>query len=148
MKIQDSKLKFAFTEPDGIAPVRATKNSAGIDLHIPFDLTLDASEEKLINLKVAFEIPEGHYGMISPRSGLATKKIVCVVAPGIIDSDYRGPIKVQLWNRAGIPYHFKRGDRVVQLVVNEYKNVSLEETSLEELTSTERGSGGFGSTGA
>ena len=102
---------------------------------------------ELVDTGIAVEIPEGYAGLILPRSGLALKKGLTVLnAPGLIDSDYRGNIKVLLWNSngAGKVEEVCAGDRIAQLVI---VPVSAELTRAVWLTSTGRGEGGFGSTG-
>ena len=94
------------------------------------------------------EIPEGHVGLIVPRSGLGRKGIVLVNTVGVIDSDYRGEIGMTLQNTGSVPVAIAHGDRVAQMLIVPYAKVQLERVDdVSELSETERGVGGFGSTG-
>jgi len=133
-------------------PSRATELSAGYDLyscedvHIPGIETLAGDNWVLVNTGVAVEIPTGCVGLVCPRSGLALNRGVTVLnAPGIIDSDYRGEIKVILVNFSRLSRAIMRGDRIAQLIVCPTIVAPIQE--VRYLHPTERGSGGFGSTG-
>jgi dUTP pyrophosphatase len=93
---------------------------------------------------LAIAIPEGHYGRIAPRSGLAVKNFIDVGA-GVIDMDYRGPVGVVLFNHSGDDFHIKQGDRIAQLIIEKISNPQIVE--VDDLDATARGAGGFGSTG-
>ena len=93
---------------------------------------------------LAFAIPEGNYGRMAPRSGLAAKHGIHVGA-GVLDSDYRGEIKAVLFNLGDKDFEIKEGDRIAQVIVEKYTITELVE--VEDLDDTERGAGGFGSTG-
>lgn len=124
----------------------ATSYSAGYDLMCQEQFKLKAGEIKMINTGLRVAIPEGCFGMVCSRSGLAAKKNVIVFnAPGIIDADYRGDIKVILANMSKEDHAFTAGDRVAQLVVLPYAELYTQK--VETLETTERGEGGFGSTG-
>ena len=127
-------------------PAYQTKEAAGFDLHSIEDVTLNPRERKLIGTGLAFAIEYGYEVQIRPRSGLAYKHGITVLnTPGTIDSDYRGEIKVLLINHGTEPFEIKKGERIAQAVVAPVVQANLIE--VEELDSTERGSGGFGSTG-
>jgi dUTP pyrophosphatase len=127
-------------------PQYQTAESAGFDLHSVEDVVLEAGERKLIGTGLSFEIPKGYEIQIRPRSGLAYKYGISVLnSPGTIDSDYRGEIKVLLINHSDTSFEIKVGDRIAQGVIQEVIQSSFEE--VENLSETERGSGGFGSTG-
>lgn len=129
-------------------PAYATQHAAGMDLraHLPEPVTLQPLERKLIPTGLFFEIPEGYEVQIRPRSGLAFKHGITVLnAPGTIDADYRGEIGVLLVNLSNEPFVIENGERVAQMVVAPYTVAGWEETN--ELTDTQRGLGGFGSTG-
>jgi dUTP pyrophosphatase len=127
-------------------PSYATEHAAGLDLRVNADIDLRQGEVILAPTGIAIEIPEGFEGQIRPRSGLAAKHgITCLNAPGTIDADYRGEIKVILINHGSEPVHFERGARIAQLVIAKYERVQLIEA--EELAETERAAGGFGHTG-
>ncbi len=129
-------------------PSFATANSAGVDLRakIANSITLGTLERVIIGTGLKMALPEGYEAQVRPRSGLAAKHGISVLnAPGTIDADYRGEIGVILVNLSNEPFTIHPGERIAQLVVAQYKQVEwkLQET----LDTTERGSGGFGSTG-
>lgn len=129
-------------------PSYETFASAGMDLraYIPETITLKPFERVLIKTGLFIELPVGIEAQVRPRSGLAAKNGVTVLnAPGTIDADYRGEIGVILINLSQEPFTIESGDRIAQLVFAKYERVLFTET--ENLSETERGSGGFGSTG-
>ena len=129
-------------------PVYATELSAGMDLraHIPEILTLQPLERGLVPTGLYVEIPAGFEAQIRPRSGLASRKGITVLnSPGTIDADYRGEVCVLLVNISKDPATIEPGERIAQMVVAGHSRVEWEE--VDELTATERGTGGFGSTG-
>ena len=114
--------------------------------NITESITLGPLERALVPTGLFIELPEGYEMQVRPRSGLAAKHGLSLVnAPGTIDPDYRGEIKVILVNLSNTPYELKPGERVAQLVVSQFTRVEWE--PVEELGETERGTGGFGSTG-
>ena len=128
-------------------PAYAYEGDAGLDLRAACDVTLKPLERRLVPTGVAVAIPKGYAGLVIPRSGLAARAGLSLVnAPGLIDSQYRGEIQVIAINLdAKEPLNLKRGDRIAQLVIVAHPTVSLVE--VEELDETERGAGGFGSSG-
>lgn len=129
-------------------PDYATALSAGVDLEAAVEapVTLRPGERQLIPTGLAIALPEGYEAQIRPRSGLAFKNGVTVLnSPGTIDADYRGEVKVILANLGAEPFTVERGMRVAQMVVAAYARVSWH--VVEKLDETERGAGGFGSTG-
>jgi len=127
-------------------PRYETDGAAGVDLRADEPFTLAPGERRLVPTGLALEIPPGHEGQVRARSGLAVRHGVALVnAPGTVDSDYRGEVKVILVNLGQAPVSFARGDRIAQLVVAPVTRVQI--VLAEELGGTERGSGGFGSTG-
>ena len=129
-------------------PIRASEQAAGVDLHaaIETSLTLEPGARALVPTGIAIALPAGYEGQVRPRSGLAAKcGITLVNSPGTIDADYRGEIKVILINLGAEPVTFERGDRVAQLVVQRLPEIEWE--TVDELSATERGAGGFGHTG-
>lgn len=129
-------------------PAHSTSGSAGMDLCAAIDqaVTINPGSWQLIPTSLAFEIPIGYECQVRSRSGLAAKNgIFCLNSPGTIDSDYRGEVKVILANFGVEPYVVQRGDRIAQLVVARHERVHCVLT--EELGSTKRADGGFGSTG-
>ena len=128
-------------------PKFQTELSAGMDLsaHLTEDITLKSLERKLIPTGLFLELPAGFEAQIRPRSGLAIKNGISVLnSPGTIDADYRGEIGVILVNLSADDFTVQNGDRIAQMVIAKYETANFVE--VEELTDTERGIGGFGST--
>ena len=127
-------------------PRYETAGAAGLDLRADEPVTLAPGERRLVPTGLALELPAGFEGQVRPRSGLAVRHGVGMVnAPGTIDSDYRGEVKVILVNLGQEPVSFARGDRIAQLVIAPVVQAELE--LVEELSQSDRGAGGFGSTG-
>ena len=129
-------------------PEYQTPLSAGLDIraNIKDSVTLMPLERAMIPTGLFVELPEGYEMQIRPRSGLAAKHGVTVLnSPGTIDADYRGEIKVILVNLSNTPFTIEAGERIAQMIVARYEQIEWE--AAEELSSTERGAGGFGSTG-
>jgi dUTP pyrophosphatase len=127
-------------------PRYETDGAAGMDLRADEPFALAPGERRLVPTGLALEIPPGHEGQVRARSGLAARHGVALVnAPGTIDSDYRGEVKVILVNLGEAPVQFARGDRIAQLVVAPVTRVEI--AVAQELSDTARGGGGFGSTG-
>jgi len=129
-------------------PEYATVLSAGMDVraHLSEDLILQPLERKLIPTGLILEIPQGYECQVRPRSGLALKKGLTVLnSPGTIDADYRGEVGVILINLSNEPVTIEPSERIAQLIFSPVIQVFLNET--KELTQTDRGLGGFGSTG-
>lgn len=129
-------------------PGYATGASSGMDLraHLDTPITLQPLERALIPTGISIGIPEGYEAEVRPRSGLAVQFGVTVLnAPGTIDADYRGEVKVILINLGSNPFEIRRGDRIAQMVFKKVVRVNWLE--VEGLPETERGEGGFGSTG-
>jgi len=129
-------------------PSYAHDGDAGLDLYSATDVTLAPFQRALVSTGVAVAIPEGHAGFVLPRSGLATRSGLSLVnAPGLIDSHYRGEVKVVAVNLdPEVPIEIRRGDRIAQLVVQAV--AWAEPAEVAELDATARGEGGFGSTGS
>ena len=129
-------------------PKYQTDGAAGMDLHaaVTEPLTLGAGERALVPCGFCVAIPPGYEGQVRPRSGLAVKHGLTVLnAPGTIDSDYRGEIKVPLINHGSQPFVIERGARIAQLVICPVAHATLSE--VKELPDSSRGAGGFGHTG-
>jgi dUTP pyrophosphatase len=127
-------------------PRYETAGAAGLDLRADVEVALAPGERKLVPTGLALEIPPGYEGQVRPRSGLAARHGVGMVnAPGTIDSDYRGEVGVLLVNHGQVPVAFARGERIAQLVVAPV--VQAELVLVDALSGTDRGAGGFGSTG-
>jgi dUTP diphosphatase len=132
---------------DGCEPTYATNGSAGADLRACVDhpVVIAPGARSAVSTGVRLEIPVGYEGQVRPRSGLAAKHGVTILnAPGTIDSDYRGEVKVILVNLSDEPYTISPGDRIAQLVIAPVQQVVYIASDLAE---SERGEGGFGSTG-
>jgi len=129
-------------------PSYATTSSAGVDLKAVIEepITLRPLERKIIGTGLKIALPEGFEAQVRPRSGLAAKQGITVLnAPGTIDADYRGEIGVILVNLSNDDFTIQPGERIAQLVLSQYQQIQWDE--VETLPSTERGEGGFGSTG-
>lgn len=135
------------SNPDLSLPSRQTEGSAGYDVSSADpDFVLGPGERRAVGTGLVFEIAPGHEMQVRPRSGLALRSGVLVAnAPGTIDSDYRGELKVILLNAGVAPVGIARGDRIAQLVFARYETPAIEEA--DTLASSARGDGGFGSTG-
>lgn len=144
-------LRIVRIHPRAALPAYATPMSAGLDLVAAIDepLTLVPLARFAVPTGLVIALPEGHEGQVRPRSGLALKHgITCLNSPGTIDEDYRGEVKVILANLGAEPFTITPGDRIAQLVVAPVTRVIVSEEKNEaSLGTTERGSGGFGSTG-
>lgn len=141
-------MRFRRLRPSALAPAYMTAGAAGMDLASAAEgpVTLAPGERGAVPTGLAIEIPAGFEGQVRPRSGLARKHGVTVTnAPGTIDSDYRGEVTVLLVNLGTEAHTIAPGDRIAQLVVAPCTQVALQEVAA--LSSTERGSGGFGHTG-
>ena len=129
-------------------PEYATPGSAGMDLRANLDAPVEmrSLERKLISTGIFIELPEGFEAQIRPRSGLAVKQGITILnAPGTIDSDYRGEIKIALVNLSGENQIINPGDRIAQMVLQKVETISWNEVAI--LSDTVRSEGGFGSTG-
>ena len=142
------KLNIKKLNENAIIPTYGTEFSAGADLYnLDQPITIDPHKTVLVHTGIAVEIPEGYCGLIFARSGLATKRgLAPANKVGVIDADYRGEIMVALHNHSGADKVISHGERIAQLVVMPY--VACEFIECDELDSTSRGAGGFGSTGS
>ncbi|MBN2397935.1 MAG: dUTP diphosphatase [Deltaproteobacteria bacterium] len=130
-------------------PCYMTGASAGMDIcaAVEGEITLLPGERGLIPTGIAIALPSGYEAQIRPRSGLAVEAGVTILnAPGTIDADYRGEVKILIINHGAQPFVIKRGDRIAQMVIHRVYRVSWEEIS-DDLEMTARGTGGFGHTG-
>lgn len=147
------ELKIKRLTPTAILPTRATSGSAGLDLYADIatyykdrQFFVYGGSRTIASCGISLEIPPGYEGQIRPRSGLAAKHGITVLnSPGTIDSDYRGEVKVIIVNHSSWHYKISHGDRIAQLVIAPVAQVEVIE--VDELTDTERGGGGLGSTG-
>ena len=148
MELMRPRVQFRRMRPDAIVPRYMTAKAAGMDLCAAIDAPVELApgERAAINTGIAMAIPDGFEGQVRPRSGLAREHGVTVVnAPGTIDSDFRGPIHVLLVNVGKQSFTINPRERIAQLVIAPV--VQAECVEVDELPATERGAGGFGSTG-
>ncbi|HKC98690.1 MAG TPA: dUTP diphosphatase [Methylomirabilota bacterium] len=140
------KLPVTRLDPSIELPAYAREGDAGLDLRAAHDATLEPGGRGLVGTGLAVAIPPGYAGLVIPRSGLALSQGVTVLnAPGLVDAGYRGEVKVLLINHGEKPVTVRRGDRIAQLVVQSVERT--EPIEVGELPASERGAGGFGSTG-
>ena len=143
-----TKIKIKKLSNEVLTPKYETPGSSGMDIaaYINEDIIINSGDKALIPTGFSLSIPQGYEVQIRPRSGLAIKKGITILnTPGTIDSDYRGEIKVVLINLSKDKFTVKNGERIAQMVVCPIVQVSIEE--VKELSETNRGIGGFGSTG-
>lgn len=142
------KVKYIKLDPRAITPSYGTPFAAGADLYACMgeDVSIKAGETKLFHTGIAMQIPDGLVGLIYARSGIATKRgLAPANKVGVIDSDYRGEIMVALHNHSDKEATIADGERIAQIVFTPYMAANF--SVVEELDDTERGAGGFGSTG-
>jgi len=140
-------VEFKKLHRDAIPPVYSTESAAGADLRSIDYYNIPPGQWRLVKTGLAIALPEGTEAQVRPRSGLALKHGITVLnAPGTIDSDYRGEIGALLINHGHDTFSIAPGDRIAQLVIAHVSTAAFQE--VEELSETERGEGGFGSTGA
>jgi dUTP diphosphatase len=142
------ELPFERRHPDAVLPHAQHPGDAGLDLCAVVDVEVRPGERAMVPTGVAVAIPEGHAGLVLPRSGLASKRgLTLANAPGLIDAGYRGEVICAVVNLdPSTPVAIAKGDRIAQLVIVAVPG--FEPTWAESLTPTTRGDGGFGSTGA
>lgn len=147
MPLDSMQVNFVRLDQELPVPSQAHIGDAAVDLHCRVDVALQPGERAAVPTGLAVAIPVGYAGLVLPRSGHAKRLGVGVVnGPGLIDSGYRGEISVLLINHGDEPVAFTRGERIAQLSIVPVPEVSWVE--VDELDSTERGDGGFGSTGS
>jgi len=145
LKEKMENIKIKLLNEDAKIPTRANLTDAGADLYASEDVDIDTGCRKLISTGIFLEIPEGYYGRIAPRSGLAVRSGIDTLA-GVIDSTYRGEVKVALLNTdKDFSFHIKKGDRIAQLIIEKHYNFDF--VQVDDLEKTQRGENGFGSTG-
>lgn len=137
-------MKIQLLTPEAKVPVRGSDKAAGMDLHASEDCVINPQERRLVSTGVAVALPNSTYGRVAPRSGLAVKNGIDVLA-GVVDEDYRGEVKVALINHGTEPFVVSKGDRIAQLIVESILRPVIE--VVDNLEETTRGDGGFGSTG-
>jgi dUTP pyrophosphatase len=134
-----------------LMPSRSNNGDAGADLHASTSLILEAGESRLVPTGIQIKIPYGYVGLVHPRSGLALRHGITVLnAPGTVDHGYQGEVGVILYNTSEDPFEIKQGDRIAQLVIQKVELSTFVQLTEDEYyigTDSERGTGGFGSTG-
>lgn len=139
-------LEIRLVHPDAVPPARTRRGDAGYDLRATERVSIPQEGRRLVGTGIAVALPEGVAGLVTPRSGLANDHgLTLLNAPGLIDPNYRGEIKVILHNTGDHRYTVEVGDRIAQLLLVPYWAPEIE--MVEELSGTERGSNGFGSSG-
>ncbi len=139
-------VRFKKLDSNAQMPTYGSQSAAGADLYALTGAELQPGQTLLIHTGIAMEIPEGYAGLIYARSGLATKRgLAPANKVGVIDADYRGEIMVSLYNHSGEVQKIDAGERIAQLVITPFLRVEFDEVS--DLSDTDRGVGGFGSTG-
>ena len=143
------KVSFKKLSAKATVPSYGSKSAAGADIYACTEgenIVIAPGETKMVHTGIALEIPEGYAGLVYARSGIATKRgLAPANKVGVIDSDYRGEIMVSLHNHSSDVQEITDGERIAQLVIAPY--LAVEFSQVDELSDTERGSGGFGSTG-
>jgi dUTP pyrophosphatase len=139
-----NKLSVKRLDPKATLPNRGSSDAAGLDIFCIEDLVIEPKQRVLVGTGVAVSIPKGYYGRIAPRSGLATKKGLDVLA-GVIDCDYRGEVHCLLYNAGDETIQLPAQSKVCQLIIE--KIITPTAVWADEISDTDRGSGGFGSTG-
>lgn len=139
------EIKIKRLTPDAVIPSYAKDGDAGLDLTAT-SVLLDKDGNVVYGTGLAFEIPEGYVGLLFPRSSISKKNLVLTNSVGVLDSGYRGEVtfKFKCLTETGIVY--SKGDRIGQIIIMPYPHIEF--TEAEELSETERGAGGYGSTGA
>ena len=139
-----SLLSFKRLDPKATLPTRGSSQAAGLDIFSIEDVAIEPKQRALVRTGLAVAIPEGHYGRIAPRSGLATKNGLDVLA-GVIDSDYRGEMRCLLFNSGDEVIQLPAQSKICQLIIE--KIITPIAVWVDDISDTDRGSGGFGSTG-
>lgn len=138
------QIKFKKLNSNATSPTYAFKFDAGMDLYCLENISVEPNQRVQIGTGIAMEIPEGFVGLIWDKSGLSHKSGLKTVG-GVVDSQYRGEIKVGMINLSNETYHFEAGQKIAQMLIQKVEQVDLIESDI--LSETDRGEGGFGSTG-
>ena len=141
--MEEEQFQVKLNYEDAMVPTRGSSEAAGYDLYSYEEGRLMPHSTRLFDTGISFKVPLGTYGRIAPRSGLSKKGIL--VNAGVIDRDYRGPVKVMLHNLSNEMYVVQKNDRIAQIILEKIKTPEVE--LVENLGETLRGEGGFGSTG-
>ena len=138
------QLSFKRLDPKATLPTRGSSHAAGLDIFSIEDVVIEPKQRALVSTGIAVAIPAGYYGRVAPRSGLATQKGLDVLA-GVIDCDYRGEVRCLLYNSGDEAIHLPAPSKICQLIIE--KIITPSAVWTDEISNTDRGSGGFGSTG-
>ena len=143
------KIKLRRLHKDAIIPTYATEGSAAVDLYVIENYSIKPGKVIWLRTGIAIEVPKGYYAEVYNRSGMAAKREIIIVSSRVIDSDYRGELMIPVKLIADIPDGWfspiKKGSRIAQMIIKKYEKIDFEE--VDELSETDRGTGGFGSTG-
>lgn len=139
-------MKIKLLDQNAVVPTFANPGDAGADLYSLESVTIEARSQKLVRTGIALEIPLGYMGLIRPRSGLATKLGIGMNSSGVVDAGYRGEISVTLINHSDKPHNISPGQRIAQIVFVPVIS-GFDFQVVDELSDTQRGEGGYGSTG-
>lgn len=142
--VKQQPLRFKQLETNATLPTRGSAQAAGLDLYSIEDVVIEPKQRALVRTGLAVAIPEGYYGRVAPRSGLAVKNGLDVLA-GVIDSDYRGEIRCALYNTGDQPIDLPAQSKICQLIIEQI--ITPTAVWADEMSETDRGDGGFGSTG-
>ena len=138
------EVKVKILSEKGRVPTRAHDTDAGWDLYSSEDLQIMPDHRRLVSTSISLAIPEGHVGLVWPRSGLSVRKGIDVFA-GVIDSGYRVEVKVCLFNSGATIFDINKGDRIAQILIQKISDCKM--VGVESLDGSDRGDGGFGSSG-
>lgn len=138
-------LKIKRLSPDAVLPTKGSSGSAGLDLYSIEEMEIPPDGHAQLHTGIAMEIPEEHFGLILTRSNMGSRMVRLSAGANAADEDYRGDIRVDLTNDGIYPWHIHKRDRVAQIVITPY--LPCVPVEVDELSKTERGTGGFGSTG-
>ena len=141
--MSENQFQVKLNNEDAMVPTRGSTEAAGYDLYSYEEGRVMPHSTRLFDTGISIRVPEGTYGRIAPRSSVSKKGIL--VNAGVIDRDYRGPVKIMLHNLSNNDYVINKNDRIAQLILEQIKTPPVE--LVEELDDTIRGEGGFGSTG-
>lgn len=140
------ELKVFLRSDKATLPTKGSELAAGYDLYSSEEAVIPAKGQGMVSTDISVIVPVGTYGRVAPRSGLAVKHGISTGA-GVIDADYRGEVKIVLFNHSDKDFSIAKGDRIAQLVLEQIINAEIVSITHEELDQTVRGDGGFGSTG-
>ena len=142
----EPRIKFKKLYEDVLLPVYAHKEDAGMDIFSNEELTIQPREWCLVKTGFSMELPTGYEAQVRSKSGLSLKSgIIVLNSPGTVDENYRGEVGVIVMNVSKVPYHVEKKQKIAQMVINKVEH--LECVEVEEISSSQRGEGGFGSTG-